>query len=271
MQQGADSLLTLNAHKRKMGAVNVFIVEDENIVAKDIESSLKKLGYNVVGMASSGEKVIEQLESGVLPDIFLMDIMIKGEMSGIDVAEHVKDNYDLPVIFLTAYADENTLSKAKITEPYGYILKPFKEIDLHTTIEMALYKHQKTADLKKELDVYSSLVTEVENGASYLFVKNKSKLVKINIEDLYYVEALKDYVIFHSRIGKFTIHSTMKEVESKLPGKHFQRVHRSFIINVDRIVSIEHVNGRVQIEDVEKSIPIGGSYKDILLSKFNLL
>ena len=138
-----------------MAKTKVFILEDENIVAKDIEQSLKKLGYDVIGIASSGEKLIELLNSGLQPEIFLMDIMIKGEMDGIEVAEYVKKKYSLPIIFLTAYADEDTLSKAKITEPYGYILKPFKEIDLHTTIEMALYKHQKTAEMKKELHVYS--------------------------------------------------------------------------------------------------------------------
>lgn len=254
-----------------MAETSVFIVEDENIVAKDIEMSLKKLGYNVVGIASSGESVKEQLNNGVQPDIFLMDIMIKGDMNGIEVAEYVKEKYHLPVIFLTAYADENTLSKAKITEPYGYILKPFKEIDLHTTIEMALYKHQKTAEMKKELDVYSYMASESQNGKDYIFVKNKSRLIKIGVEDLYYVEALKDYVNFYSRHGKYTIHSTMKDVESKLPTKFFARVHRSFIVNLDKILSIEHVNGRLQVEDVEKSIPIGGSYKDELLAKFNLL
>ena len=145
-----------------MGNTNVFILEDENIVAKDIEQSLKKLGYNVVGIASSGEKVKELLTEGIEPDIFLMDIMIKGDMNGIEVAEFVKENYGLPVIFLTAYADENTLSKAKITEPYGYILKPFKEIDLHTTIEMALYKHQKTVEIKKELEVKMENLFEIK-------------------------------------------------------------------------------------------------------------
>lgn len=254
-----------------MANTNVFILEDENIVAKDIEQSLKKLGYNVVGIASSGEKVKELLTEGITPDIFLMDIMIKGDMNGIEVAEFVKENYGLPVIFLTAYADENTLSKAKITEPYGYILKPFKEIDLHTTIEMALYKHQKTVEIKKELEVYSSLASETQNGKDYIFVKNKSRLIKIGVEDLFYVEALKDYVNFYSKHGKYTIHSTMKDVESKLPKKHYARVHRSFIVNLDKILSIEHVSGRVQLEGIEKSIPIGGSYKEELLAKFNLL
>lgn len=200
-----------------------------------------------------------------------MDIMIKGNMNGIEVAEFVKENYGLPVIFLTAYADENTLSKAKVTEPYGYILKPFKEIDLHTTIEMALYKHQKTVEIKKELEVYSSLVSDTQNGKDYIFVKNKSRLIKIGVEDLFYVEALKDYVNFYSKHGKYTIHSTMKDVESKLPKKYYARVHRSFIVNLDKILSIEHVSGRVQLEGIEKSIPIGGSYKEELLAKFNLL
>ncbi|MBL57915.1 MAG: hypothetical protein CMP61_12085 [Flavobacteriales bacterium] len=254
-----------------MANTKVFILEDENIVAKDIEQSLKKLGYEVVGIASSGEKVKEYLSEGILPDIFLMDIMIKGDMTGIEVAEYVKEHHQLPIIFLTAYADENTLNKAKITEPYGYILKPYKEIDLHTTIEMALYKHQKTSEMKKELDIYSALASESQNGKDYVFVKNKSRLIKISVEDLFYVEALKDYVNFHARHGRYTIHSTMKDVEAKLPVKFFARVHRSFIVNVDKILSIEHVNGRLQLEHVEKSIPIGGSYKEELLAKFNLL
>ena len=90
---------------------------------------------------------------------------------------------------------------------------------------MALYKHQKTVEMKKELNVYSTLANETQNGKNYIFVKNKSRLIKISVEDLFYIEALKDYVNFYSRNGKYTIHSTMKDVESKLPSKYFARVH----------------------------------------------
>lgn len=121
-----------------MPKVNVLVVEDESIVSKDIQQSLKKLGYNVVGAASTGEKAIE-LAKTENPDIILMDIMLKGDLTGIDTAEVIKQELDIPVIYLTAYADESTLAKAKVTEPYGYIIKPFKEIDLNTSIEMALY------------------------------------------------------------------------------------------------------------------------------------
>lgn len=127
----------------------ILVVEDEGIVAKDIANSLKKLDYDVIGTASSGEKAIEIVRENQ-PDLILMDIMLKGQMTGIDTAEVMRSEFQIPVIYLTANADENTLEKAKITEPYGYILKPFKEIDLHTSIEMALYKHSKTMELKRK-------------------------------------------------------------------------------------------------------------------------
>ena len=252
-----------------MGNVSVLVVEDENIVAKDIQQSLLKMGYKVIGTASSGEKAKEILKENQ-PDIILMDIMLKGNMSGIDTAEYVKDIYDLPVIFLTAYADENTLSKAKITEPYGYILKPFKEIDLHTSIEMALYKHKKTSELKKENDSYATLL-DGNNSADFLFIRAKAKLVKIKMVDLFYVEALKDYVTFHTASGDYTIHATMKDIEQKLPGKQFIRVHRSFIIRIDRIVSLEQAQGILYLENDTNPISIGGSYKDELLKRLNFV
>jgi DNA-binding LytR/AlgR family response regulator len=252
-----------------MGNVSVLVVEDENIVAKDIQQSLLKMGYKVIGTASSGEKAKEILKENQ-PDIILMDIMLKGNMSGIDTAEYVKDIYDLPVIFLTAYADENTLSKAKITEPYGYILKPFKEIDLHTSIEMALYKHKKTSELKKENEIYATLL-DGNNSADFLFIRAKSKLVKIKMVDLFYVEALKDYVTFHTASGDYTIHATMKDIEQKLPGKQFIRVHRSFIIRIDRIVSLEQAQGILYLENDTNPISIGGSYKDELLKRLNFV
>ena len=132
-------------------AINILVTEDESIVLKDIERCLGKLGYNVVATADNGEKAIE-LALKHKPDLALMDIMIKGDMTGIAAAEEIKRNLDIPVVFLTAYADENTLSQAKMAEPHGYILKPFKEVDIQTAVEMALHKHSKELELKTEAD-----------------------------------------------------------------------------------------------------------------------
>lgn len=249
-----------------MSKVNILIVEDESIVARDIQQSLKKLGYNVVGMASTGENAIE-LAREHKPDLILMDIMLKGSLSGIDAAREVKDALNIPVIFLTAYADSSTLNKAKDTEPFGYIIKPFKEIDLHTAIEIALYKHKKESEVRKERDFLYNLVENKETGI--LFIKSNSKLVKLKTKEIFFVEALKDYVTINAKTGRFTIHSTMKDIMAKLPPSEFIRVHRSFIVRIDKIASIDFPN--LTMEEDKKVIPIGGSYKDELYDKLNML
>ena len=249
-----------------MSKINVLVVEDESIVSKDIQHSLKKLGYNIVGASATGEKAIE-LASSERPDVVLMDIMLKGEMNGIEAADRIKKDLSIPIIFLTANADELTLSKAKVTQPYGYILKPFKEIDLHTTIEIAIYKHSKEQEVVKERDLLYSIIENKEKNKEHIFVKSNSKLVKLKTTDVFYIEALKDYVVIHTNDKRYTIHSTMKDIEQKMGNEEFLRVHRSYIIRLDKIATIEQPN--LTLENVDKLIPIGGSYKDVLIKKIN--
>jgi two-component system, LytTR family, response regulator LytT len=248
-----------------MSKTNVLVVEDESIVAKDIQQSLIRLGYNVIGTASTGEKAISLAEE-FRPDIVLMDIMLKGSINGIEAAGEIKAKLGTPVIFLTAYADEGTLAKAKVTEPYGYIIKPFKEIDLHTSIEMALYKHKKESEILKEREILYSIV-ENKDSKDFIFVKSNSRLIKLNTKEIYYIEALKDYVVINTLNSRYTIHSTMKDIEKKMPSSDFIRVHRSFIVRIDKIASVEIPN--LTLENDKKVIPIGGSYKDDLVNRLN--
>lgn len=250
-----------------MAKTSVLVVEDESIVAKDIQNSLKKLGYVVPSVENTGEDAIDAAGDHK-PDLVLMDIMLKGEISGIEAADQIKQRYQIPVIFLTAYADESTLSKAKVTEPYGYIIKPFKEIDLHTSIEMALYKHAKEQEIRKERDLYSTIVTD-KAASDAVFVKSNSRLVKVLTKNIYFVEALKDYVIIHTSDSKFTVHSTMKDMMSKLSSNDFMRVHRSYIVRIDKIAAIEQNN--LVIEDERKIIPVGGSYKEELQNRLKFV
>lgn len=248
-----------------MPKTTILIVEDESIVAKDIQLSLKKLGYTVVAICSTGADAIQTTDEKK-PDLVLMDIMLKGDMSGIETAEHVRRQFNIPVIYLTAYADESTLAKAKVTEPYGYIIKPFKEIDLHTSIEMALYKHEKQTDLKKERDFLYAIV-ESKDTKNLIFVKSNQKLIKVKTQDILYVEALKDYVVINTTHEHYTVHTTMKDIEKKLSAADFIRVHRSFIVRVDKISVIDHRN--LILEGQKKEIPIGNFYKDELNKRVN--
>ncbi|MDK2947151.1 Response regulator receiver domain-containing protein [Methanolobus vulcani] len=129
-------------------APKILVVEDENIVALELKKRLKKLGYQVPSVAASGIEAINKAE-GFLPDLVIMDIRLKGDMDGIQTAQIIHERFNIPVIYLTAHSDDETLKRAKKTEPYGYILKPFEEDELRTAIEIAVYKHQMEMSSKK--------------------------------------------------------------------------------------------------------------------------
>jgi two-component system, cell cycle sensor histidine kinase and response regulator CckA len=162
--------------KGLMAEAKVLVVEDEIIVAKDIQDRLRRLGYIVPAVVSTGEEAIKKA-SETQPDLVLMDIVLKGEMDGIEAAREIRDCFNIPVIYLTAHADESTLSRTKTTEPYGYIIKPFEEIELRTTIEMALYKHEMEKRLKENQQWFAAILrcigdaviaTDIEGSVTFM-------------------------------------------------------------------------------------------------------
>lgn len=131
-----------------MGKAKILIVEDESIVALNIQNRLEELGYKVTAKASTGEAALQAVGNNC-PDLVLMDIKLTGKLDGIEAADQIRQQFQIPVVYLTAYTDEETLSRAKLTEPYGYILKPFESRDLCTSIEVALYKYQVEQQLRE--------------------------------------------------------------------------------------------------------------------------
>lgn len=124
-----------------MGAAKLLIVEDEVLIAFELEGRLQTLGYHILGIACSGKEALKLIEDDQ-PDLVLMDIVLKGEIDGISTAEAISHRWSIPIIYLTAYTDEATLLRAKETKPYGYLLKPYSEAELHANIKMALHKHE---------------------------------------------------------------------------------------------------------------------------------
>jgi diguanylate cyclase len=124
-----------------MSQKKILIVEDESIIAEDISDSLISLGYRITGMVYSGEEAIEAAAK-FRPDLVLMDVNLQGEIDGITAAAEIRSRFQIPVVYLTAYADENTLRRVNATKPFGYIVKPFEEKNLHTTIQLALHRHE---------------------------------------------------------------------------------------------------------------------------------
>jgi signal transduction histidine kinase len=139
-----------------MSPIKILIVEDEMIIAEDMADALMNLGYEITGVVGSGNKAIEQAAT-THPDIVLMDINLQGELDGVEAADEIRVNQEIPVIFLTAYADQQTIERAKATEPFAYLLKPFQDRELKTTIEIAIQRHQAERAIRELLQKESNL------------------------------------------------------------------------------------------------------------------
>ena len=141
--------------------VRILIVEDQFLVANDIKDNLETLGYEISAIATSGEKAVKKAGEGKT-DLVLMDIVLRGEMDGIEAAEIIRSRFDLPVIFLTAYRDPKIFERAKISEPFGYLIKPFEASELHSNVEIALYKHKIEIEKKEAGEERKKLIHKLK-------------------------------------------------------------------------------------------------------------
>jgi len=155
----------------------ILVVEDERIIAIDLQRRLERFGYTVVAIAAAGEQAIEMVRQHS-PDIILMDIMLVGDIDGIEAATIIKNEFAIPVIFLTAYSDEKTLERAKIAEPSGYILKPFKDKELYTTIDISLYKYRVDQELKRQQRWSTAILHSIADGI--IAVGTDDKIILLN-------------------------------------------------------------------------------------------
>jgi signal transduction histidine kinase len=157
-----------------MSPAKILIVEDEGLIANDIAFQLRRSGYNVLAIASSGEGALHLLQK-MQPDLVLMDIRLRGDLDGIDTASRVRSEYRLPVIFLTSHADAETLARAKQVTPSGYVVKPFRQVNLCSAIEMAIFKHKSDLAL---LDREALLLTVLQSTADPMIVLNPQGCVQ---------------------------------------------------------------------------------------------
>jgi signal transduction histidine kinase len=157
----------------------IMIVEDERIIAFDLQKCLENSGYTVAAIAATGEQAIT-IAAEIHPDLVLMDVMLKGKMSGIDAAAEISSRLNIPIVYLTAYSDAANLQKAKMTQPFGYIVKPFVESQLITTIEIALSKHQTELVIRKALEQEKEKIKIKSNFVSIVSHEFRNPLSNIS-------------------------------------------------------------------------------------------
>jgi two-component system, response regulator PdtaR len=187
----------------------VLVVEDEKITANDIKDSLENLGYRVPALVSSGAEAINRAEE-LKPDLVIMDIMLEGFMDGIEAAEEIRSRLDIPVIYLTAYSDKKTVERAKVTQPYDYIHKPFRESELQTAIEISLYRHRMEKKLKDQEKWLTEILNSISDGVIATDYKGRIMFMNPVAEKLtgwVQEEALGEYFTYVFNISSDDINS----------------------------------------------------------------
>ena len=242
--------------------LKILIVEDEMIIAANTSLQLRNLGYEVSGMVARGEEALENIKNNV-PDIVLLDIQLKGELDGIETAQLMQKDNDIPIIYLTSNVDEANFTRAKKTNPSAFISKPFKKLDLQRAIELTANRVvEDDIKLKKKGSKNNSFVL-----SDRIFVRHNDRIVKIIIADILYIEADRNYCHIHSKGKDFLLVATLKDIEKKLPKNYFLRVHRSYIINISQIdeVAAKH------LVISRKAIPVSKTLRSSLLNRLQTI
>lgn len=244
-------------------ALHILIVEDEPNYADTLEMFVEKLGYNILGIVGHAQEAMLLFQSGK-PDLILMDIHIKGEVSGIDLAKKMQAIREVPIIFITSYDDPETFDAAKETLPVAYLVKPFDPDQLERAMALAVHKL-----LKKNETKGFDAGTEAIGGSGVFFIKERSRLIRIRDTDILWVGVEDKYCMLHIADRKFVLRQSLKELLDRLDMQKFVRTHRSCVVRLDAIEDIDlseytlHVNG--------ESLPLGQSYKDELLKRLRTL
>ncbi len=216
----------------------ILVVEDEVLVATDIEESLESLGYTVQNTVARGEEAIAEVEKS-LPNLILMDINLKGEMTGIEAAKQITAKHDVPIVYLTANADIATINQAKISLPYGYIIKPFTDKELQTNIEIALYKFENDLKIKMESEQFNTFFDLKDHEKNQLIIHADNGLEKINIDMVYYLEAKDNHTIIHLFDEEVSTGKSLEEMAALFPKERFVQVSDSFFINKDKVFVVK--------------------------------
>jgi DNA-binding LytR/AlgR family response regulator len=233
-----------------MEKVKILVVEDEILIADNLCDTLEELGYEPMEPALNYTEALLQIKEE-LPNIAILDIQLGGAKTGIDLAQHINDNFDFPFIFLTSNSDKQTIDNAKEVNPSSFLVKPFTKEELYSTIEIVL----------------SNFSKNTSNENDFMFVKKKGAFMKVPFKEIIYIKSEHVYLDFILKDKKNQIvRGSLNEIIEKLP-LNFIRIHRSYIINLDFIQKIE-TSGVITNN---KILPISQKYKQELMKRMNFL
>jgi len=252
--------------------MNVLIVEDEALVALDLSMGLQKDGYHIVGIADNADDA-ELIFSGNEVDIILMDINILGHKDGIDTAMQLLKHKKVPIIYLTAITDAQTVNRVKQTHPAAFLTKPYNINNVRIAIELAIneFASQKVKLINKSAPVGKSFPKDAPADKEvflqmndFIFVKQNYRFVKLNMADIHYAEADGNYINLVTKETKMAVRLSLNLFMEKVNFPKLVRIHRSFAVNID---SIQSFNDQ-EVTVYKQELPIGRNYKESFLKRF---
>ena len=230
------------------------------IIADDMQSMLEEIGYEIVDNVIVYEQAVEVLKTQQV-DLVLIDIILASDKTGIDLGKHIRENYDIPFIFVTSNSDRATVENAKTVKPNGYLVKPFEQQDLYTSIEIALsnfiYGKQNVAKGISSEDVNEDVPMSNSILKDSIFVKKQHVYYRIQFGDIQFIKADNVYLEVNTIDKKFLVRSPLKDYLEKLPQNKFYRAHKSYIVNLEKIEKFNSKN----VEVGGRQIPLSRNKK----------
>lgn len=245
----------------------ILIVEDEMIIAADISMIISNLGYEVTGITPRGEDALKSIEA-TRPDLVLMDVALKGALDGVDTARMISSLHKIPVIFLTSNADDNTFNRAKEAKPFAFISKPFRQTDLQRAIELVIERISEKLGTSENIDGINT-TKEAYLLKDRIFIRYKEKMLGIFLNDIQYLEADRSYSRLITAETEYLLTMPLGAFEEKLQSPEFLRIHRSYIININKIKSISDNFSHVQVG--KSTLPVSKPFQETLANKLRVI
>ncbi|UII79784.1 LytTR family DNA-binding domain-containing protein [Flagellimonas sp. CMM7] len=246
--------------------IKILIVEDNVIIADDMQSMLEEIGYEIVDNVIVYEQAVEVLKNNHV-DLVLIDIILASDKTGIDLGKHIREVYNIPFIFVTSNSDRATVENAKTVKPDGYLVKPFEQQDLYTSIEIALsnFNYARKENSKEIIGNEGDTFTSNSVLKDSIFVKKQHLYYRIQFGDIQFIKADNVYLEVNTVDKKFLVRSPLKDYLEKLPKNKFYRAHKSYIVNVDHIDAINSKDNVIN----NNLIPISKDFKEFIISSMN--
>ena len=244
--------------------LEILLVEDNLVVVDSVVRMLSKLGYDKVECVTDYNAAVKIL-SLKKTHLVLTDILLSGKETGIELGGYIRENRNIPFIFITSNSDRHTVAEAKKVTPNGYLVKPFEKEDLFTAIEIALFNFREQLPTSKEGNVLDSDTDTTALLSDSIFIKKQHIYHRISFSEILYIKADNVYLEVYTTDKTFVVRSSLKEYYTKLPSKFFYKAHKSYIVN------IEHINS-INAKDIvigQKKIPITKDFKDFLIKTMN--